>query len=266
MSRTIWPVLTVLLVSTPAGAGETEGFVPRGLAGESFSASATFNRNGTWVAQRDEADLAGFFGSAFRDWGDNRFSIPLSHEQWRMDSQRSLTVNALAIQWEHGLGAGNQLALSARYGDRVASDTESRVLSGTAAVLSWSSLFQNDSRVTGRLFIGDQDARDRSVSYSARRYVGLELEGRYSLWRDHSPFAGFAWQRSDYQTADGNGATWSGALRGESSSRLAAGWAWQVLPNWDIRAEANYRLTDDAYDLLESDRTQLYFSTRFGFR
>jgi len=266
MSRSVWSALAVFVISAPAGAGEVEGLTPRGLAGESQLPSRALSQSGTWVQRHDEADLAGFFGNASRDWGNSRFSLPLIREQWSMDSQRTLWMNAFAIQWEHNLENGSLVSLSARYGDGLASDTESRVLSSSAAVLSWSSLFRNESRLTGRLFFGDQDARDRSLGFFARRYVGLELEGRYSLWRVHAPFAGFSWQRSDYQTPDGNGVTWGAALRGESSSRFAAGWAWHILPNWDLRAEAKYRLTDDAFELSDSDRTQLYFSTRYGFR
>lgn len=265
MSRPIWAAIAILAISAPVEAGDAEGFAPRGLAGESLLQSGA---DGTWVGRRDEVDLARFFGSALREWGSNRFSIPVSREQWRRDSQRSLAVNALAIQWEHSLNPDHLLSVSARYGDRVASDTEQRALSGTAAVFSWSSLFRNDSRLTGRLFVGDEDARDPSLGYAGRRYVGLEVEGRYTLWRDHAPFAGFAWQRNDYQPLDANanGGAYHGTLRHSSRSWLAAGWSWQIESNWDLRAEANYRVLDDVFDAPDADRTQFFFSTRYGFR
>lgn len=261
MSRSIWPVLAIIVIPAPAVAADADGLAPRGLAGETLLTPGLFAPEVT-VTRRDEADLARFFGTSFREWGNSRFSIPLSHEQWQVDAQRSQSVSALAIQWEHSLGPANHVSLSARYGDRVWSDTEHSASAGSAAVLSWSSLFRNDSRVTGRLFYGDEETRDRNIGYAGRRYVGVELEGRYTLWRDHAPFAGFAWQRNDYQLFDGNG----GALRNGSSSRLAAGWAWQIESNWDLRAEANYRLADDALEVPDSDRTQFFFSTRYGFR
>lgn len=266
MSRSAWAAIAILVVAAPVEAGDAEGRAPRGLAGESLLGSGVFGSDGSWVTRRDETDLARFFGNALGEWGNSRFSIPLVHEQWRRDAQRSLAVNALAIQWEHSLNSDNLMSLSARYGDRVATDTEQRVASGTAAVLSWSGLVGNDSRLTGRLFVGDEDARDPNLGYAARRYVGLELEGRYSLWRDHAPFAGFAWQRNDYQPLDHNGGAYHGALRSSSRSWLAAGWSWQIESNWDLRAEANYRVLDEVFDAPDTDRTQFFFSTRYGFR
>lgn len=264
MARCLWPA-AVLVFAGPVQAADGEGLVPRGLVGGALSTPSVFVSDDSGVPRREEADLARFFGTAMQDWGIGRFSIPVTHEQWRLDAQRSLSVNTLAIQWQHSLNPGSLVSLSARYGDGIASDTERSVISGSAAVLSWSGLFKNESRLTGRVFVGDEETRDRSIGYAARRYIGLGIEGRYSLWRDHAPFAGFAWQRNDYQALDGNSSSWNGALRGGSASHLAAGWAWQIQSNWDLRAEANYRLTDDLPDALDSDRSQFFFSTRYGF-
>lgn len=111
--------------------------------------------------------------------------------------------------------------------------------------------------------MGDQDAQ--SPVSSERRYLGAHLEGSYALWRDHRPFASLLWQRNQYETVDNSGLTGS-LLRHDSFSRLAAGWNWQVSPDWDMRAEANYRFSDDGVDAGDDDRPQLYFSTRYGFR
>lgn len=267
MVRRLWPAAVVWALAGPVQAADGEGLVSRDLVRGTLSTPGVFVPDDSWAVRREEADLARFFGAAVQDWGIGRFSVPVTHELWRLDAQRSLSVSTLAIQWQHSLTSGNLVSLSARYGDGVASDTERSVMSGSAAVLSWSGFFKNESRLTGRVFVGDEEARDRSIGYAARRYVGLELEGRYSLWRDHAPFAGFAWQRNDYQSLDGNGngGAWSGTVRDGSASRLAAGWAWQIQSNWDLRAEANYRLTDDASDALDNDRSQFYFSTRYGF-
>lgn len=211
---------------------------------------------------RTEIDLIRFFGSDILEWGNNRFSMPLRQEQ-HIEARRSLLVNVLAIEWQHSLNAANFLTLSARYGDSLSSDTEVSAASGTSAVLSWNSLLSTESRLSGRLYVGDEESKRRTNG--ERRYFGMHLEGRYSLWRDHTPFASLRWQRAQYDVQD-NGLGSGSLLRYESSSRLAAGWNWQLSPGWDMRAEANYRLGDEGLDATDSDRTQLYFSTHYGFR
>lgn len=213
---------------------------------------------------RTEVDLIRFFGSDILEWGNNRFSMPLRQEQHMVDAHRSLFVNVLAIEWQHSLNAANLLTLSARYGDSLSNDTEISAASSTSAVLSWNTLLGSESRLSGRLYIGDEEAKLRAIG--ERRYYGMLLEGRYSLWRDHTPFASLRWQRSQYDALDSGALIAGSLLRYESSSRFTAGWNWQVSPGWDMRAEANYRLGDDGLDAPDSDRTQLYFSTHYGFR
>ncbi len=123
--------------------------------------------------------------------------------------------------------------------------------SGTAASLSWSKLFGGESRVIGRLYAGDEDAKERSNGYTDRRYFGLHVEGHYSVWRDHAPFASLKWQRSNVEMQGNNGTT-NSLLRRESVSLFGAGWNWQVSPSWDVRAEANYRLIDDGAEAVET--------------
>jgi len=217
------------------------------------------------LINRTETDLLRSFAGETLTWGNNRFAVPLQQETWRLDSRRSLLINALAIEWQHNMNANNYLTLSARHGDSLYSDAELPGTSGTAATLSWSTLFGGESRVIGRLYAGDEDAKERSNGNTDRRYYGLQVEGRYGLWRDHAPFASLKWQRSNVETLGSTG-TANPLLRSESFSHLGAGWNWQVSPSWDVRAEANYRLSDDGVDAVEYDRTQLYFSTRYGFR
>jgi hypothetical protein len=215
---------------------------------------------------RTELDLAHFFGGEALSWGNGRILMPFRHEEWSLDSQRSLFANALAIEWQHNVNADNLVTLSARYDNSLDSNAELPRASGTAATLSWSGLFAGDSRVSGKLFVGDQDARERRAGNGERRFYGLQLEGRYTLWRDHAPFASLQWQRNNYDVIDAI-VQGGSLLRQENISRFAAGWNWQVSPSWDMRAEANYRLADDnTADAPELDRTQLYFSTRYGFR
>ena len=212
---------------------------------------------------RVELDLARFFAGDSLEWGNNRFSVPLRQETWRLDSHRTLLVNALAIEWQHSMDAANLLTVSARYGDIISTDLELPNVSGRTATLSWNSLFGGESRVSGRLYVGDEDAQ--VGTNGERRYFGMHVEGRYALWRDHTPFASLRWQRNQHEAVDSVGQNGS-LLRHDSFSRLAAGWNWQLTPDWDMRAEANYRLSDDSLDGADFDRTQLYFSTRYGFR
>jgi hypothetical protein len=214
---------------------------------------------------RTDLDLAHFFGGETLSWGSSRILMPFRHEEWSLDTQHSLLVNALAIEWQHNVNADNLVTLSARYDSSLYSNAELPRASGTAATLSWSGLFASDSRISGKLFVGDQDAHERR-SGNGGRFYGLQLEGHYTLWRDHAPFASLQWQRNNYDAVDPT-AQGGSLLRQESISRFAAGWNWQVRPSWDVRAEANYRLPDDSTaDVPEIDRTQLYFSTRYGFR
>lgn len=214
---------------------------------------------------RLDLDLAGPFASELRDWGKDRFSVPLRFEERRVDARRSLFTNALAVEWQHNVNAGHSLTLSAQYGDYTYSDAPAGGGAGTSAAFSWSAPVSAESRVTGRLFVGDEELRDKSSGYAGRRYYGLLFEGRYALWREHAPFASLSWQRSDYDAVDA-GLSGASLSRHDSSSRFAAGWDWQIQQNWGLRAEANYRLTDGLLDATDTDRTQLYLSTRYGFR
>jgi len=256
----------VLLGGGPVLADETDTFLSATSREQLLVPSFADGANATLPVHRREMDLAGFFGSAIRYWGIDHFSVPLVIEERRVDAQHSLLLNALSVRWQHSINASHVMTLSARYGDYTYGDAALPGGRNTSAALSWSQLFGGDARVTGRFFVGDEGNRDRSSSYFARRYYGLLVEGRYALWPEHAPFASLSWQHSDYDVLDGGFASGSFTTRHDSSSRVAAGWNWQVQRNWGLRAEANYRFSDGAPDLNESDRTQLYFSTRYGFQ
>jgi hypothetical protein len=225
------------------------------------------------LISRTKTDLLLSFTGETLSWGNNRFTVPLQQELWSLDSRRSMVTNALAIEWQHSMNASNMLTLSARRGDSLYSDAvlpgpsprSGPASSDTAATLSWSSLFGGESRVIGQFYAGDEDTRERGNGNTDRRYFGLLVEGRYGLWRDHAPFASFKWQRSQSEMLSDNGAVIS-PLRREDYSHFGAGWNWRVSPSWDIRAEAHYLLADDSAEAAELDRTQFYFSTRYGFR
>lgn len=256
--RRLVPAIAALLCSTSVLAvGEFDDLQPGRLSLRDYEILPGLNS-----VQRVELDLARLLFSDSLEWGNNRFSVPLRQETWNLDARRSLLVNALAIEWQHSMDAANLLTVSARYGDSLSNDQELPNVSGRTATLSWNSLLGGESRVSGRLYVGNEDAL--AGANSERRYFGMHVEGHYGLWRDHTPFASLRWQRNQYELD--NAALNGSLLRQDSFSRLAAGWNWQVTPGWDMRAEANYRLSDDSVEAADFDRTQLYFSTRYGFR
>jgi hypothetical protein len=175
---------------------------------------------------RTEYELTRFIGGKPLEWGNNRFAVPVWQEEWRVDSRRSQLVNALAIEWQHSMSTANQVTLSARYGDSLLNDADLPRATGTAAALSWSSLLGGESRISGRLFLGDQESKDRGSVNGDRRYYGLQLEGRYTLWRDHAPFASLQWQRNNYEVVDGS-VPGGSAAAAESISPPPAGMAGQ---------------------------------------
>lgn len=251
-----WLVPALLVGGGPALAGERDAFLSQ-LADSTLLSPRFSHLEPRTTPAAPEVQGLGEAG---------HFNLPSLQTGQRFDAHRALTLNALAIEWQHSLNSAHRFGLSAQYGDYTRAATEVTTASGSAAAVSWSTLFGADSRVTGRLFYGDEDARDRNNGFGARRYYGLLLEGRYSPWRDHTPFASLVWQRSDYDGLDMNGAGPGAGSRYENLSRIAAGWSWQPLPSLDVRAEANYRLTDETTDPAGGDRAQLYFSTQFGFR
>ena len=274
MAMSLAPCRSLVLAALLCGAGVVAANdEPGSLLLDSALAREQGPKSALHLVSRTETDLLRSFTGETLGWGNNRFAVPLQQETWRLDSRRSLLTNALAIEWQHSLNAGNFLTLSARRGDSLYSNTELPSLtassgpasSGKAATLSWNTLLGGESRVIGRLYAGDEDAKERSSGNTDRRFYGLQLEGRYGLWRDHAPFASLKWQRSNVEIP-GNTGSANSLLRRESSSYLGAGWNWQVSPSWDVRAEANYRVADDSAEAVELDRTQFQFSTRYGFR
>ena len=83
-----------------------------------------------------------------------------------------------------------------------------------------------------------------------------------TVFESHSPFVSFRMLRSEYA----NGDVGDTLAPSPEYSRLSAGWDWQVLPNWRLRAQAEYTLSDTAPDLYGNDRRRIFFSTRFDFR
>lgn len=211
-------------------------------------------------------------GPSFR-WGAERFAIPVRHQQIGLDRANAASpvrFDALALQWMHELDAENAFALSAQVGDYNYRSADDR-LSGphdaasTLASFGWVSKFQGivmQPRLSGSVFLGDETTRNDNIRYYGRRFYGLKMDGSFSLFQDHTPYASIQIQRSDYDSYD---ALYLGARR-DDYSRLAAGWNWQVNPNWGLRAEANRSFNNSNLDLYEYARHQFFFTTRFDFR
>lgn len=169
----------------------------------------------------------------------------------------------LSLDWQHALTDAQSLGVSAQYGDYGYGDIETPSAgSARAAAVSWRTLFGSDAHLSGQLFLGDESAREPGTGLLPRRYYGLLLEGRYMLGREHAPFASLRWQRSDIDNGDSSSSEW----RHESESRFAAGWNWQIRADWALRAEASYRVREDAPELTETDRARFGVSTQYGFR
>ncbi|HEX9628013.1 MAG TPA: hypothetical protein VGA00_13825 [Acidiferrobacterales bacterium] len=198
------------------------------------------------------------------DWGRDRIAIPLTHQQARVDNGRYRRYDALGLTWQRRLDANNLVSLSAEFGDFVSLDAGARDTASTAAALGWKGEFAGTTRpqLSGSIYLGDEVPKDEALRVFGRRYYGFVLDGRFTPIQNHTPYASLRFQRSDYEADD------PGALnpRREDYSQLAAGWAWQVMPNWGLRAEAHYSLNDSNLDAYEYDRMQFFFTTRFDFR
>lgn len=198
------------------------------------------------------------------DWGRDRFSIPLFHQENRFEYGRYRKFDALGVEWQRRLDSKNLVSLSAQFSEFVALDQGPRDTSSTAAALGWSSEFSGSTRprLSGSIYLGDETPKDEAQRFFGRRFYGFVLDGRFTPFQNHTPYASLRFQRSDYEWEDPQLL----GVRREDYSSLAAGWSWQVLPHWGMRAEANYSLNDSTVELYDYDRMQFFFSTRFDFR
>lgn len=263
------PLLLFLL--SGAVQAQTPGDAPSTESGDGASLRPHWTTAGvlppelTLPVARHSSDLSSFLSPQTRNWGAGTFSVPFQAEERQLDANRSMYSRALSIQWQH-VDAENRYTVSAQRANAKTSEVDPATASGQAASVAWRRMLNPDTQVTSRLFLGDEESRERLTGQFGRRFYGMELEGRYSLWQRHAPFASFRWQHSDYDTYDSLPSLGNGGHRQERQSRFAAGWAWQALPNWDLKAQANLRLREDSFDPADNDRSQFYFSTQYGFR
>lgn len=207
-------------------------------------------------------DVLGFQGEK------DAFFIPL-YRQASFD-ESTLGLDAWGVKWQHWLDSGNSFSVSAHYGDDLYSNSNlsnSNVVlensTSTMASLSWTSQLSADGRssVTSTVFLGDETAYGQDNRFE-RKYYGFSVDGRVTLFNKHTPYLSLKLQRSDY--TNGDSAYWNGAEE-DYHSRLAAGWNWQVQPNWSLRAQADYTFNDTEWGF-HPNRSKIFFGTRYDFR
>ena len=89
---------TLALAALLCGAGTaTAGDEPNGLLLDPALVGDAGARSTHQLISRTEVDVVRSFAGETLGWGNNRFAVPLQQETWRLDSRRSLLVNALAI-------------------------------------------------------------------------------------------------------------------------------------------------------------------------
>lgn len=214
-------------------------------------------------AARADSGLPELVGSVGYGNGSNRFSIPIVH-QTLLTKDRARRLDAYGLEWRSRFGVIHELAVSARHGEYGALDGGARDSAGNVAQLAWTGAFAGSHRprLVGSLFVGDETAKDKGPNWFGRKYYGLSLNGRFTAFDKHTPYASLYLQRSDYDAVEALAAS----ARREDYSRLAAGWNWQVRPNWGLRAEANYILNSSGQAAYDYERSQILFSTRFDFK
>ena len=190
---------------------------------------------------------------------------PLAASYQRRHLFNGRNQDLLAIKWQHPLNEAHNLTFAAGYGDDVyLNERRSDPVSAMASV-SWTGRWTGrwQPAVSGSVFLGDESPGDDAAFRSLeRRYFGFSVGGRMTVFERHSPFVSFRMLRGEYTTSDPVDVL----APSTDYSRLTAGWDWQVLPHWRLRAEAEYMLSDTGPDLYGDDRSRIFFSTRFDFR
>ncbi|MDX1487873.1 MAG: hypothetical protein R3268_06720 [Acidiferrobacterales bacterium] len=189
---------------------------------------------------------------------------PLAASGERRHLFNGRSKDLFAIQWQHPLNEVHNLTFAAGYGEDVyLSEKRYDPVSAMASV-SWTGRWSGrwQPAVSSSVFVGDESPGDDAFRSLERRYFGFSVGGRMTFFERHSPFVSFRMLRGEYATPDLGDAL----APSTDYSRVTAGWDWQVLPQWRLRAEAEYTLSDTDADLYGDDRSRFFFSTRFDFR
>ena len=186
------------------------------------------------------------------------------------------------LRWQHRVSPQDQLAVSAQQADSVlpyATTAATAETLDTRATISWTRELSWSWKpsVTGGVFVGDESARDEATRQASRRYFGFSVGGEMKLLQAHTPYVSFRMERSLYDlpeaSAVGVGSASASAAYArttDDSSRVAAGWRWQVQRGWSVQAEASYGFAFDNHSsdalLQDRERSRVFFGTRFDFR
>ncbi|MBI3898130.1 MAG: hypothetical protein HY308_07520 [Gammaproteobacteria bacterium] len=177
-------------------------------------------------------------------------------------------LSGFGVKWQHRVDASNTFALTAGYSESPWTEQSSSHNLGildTRAAVSWTSTGTSALRpgMTGSVFIGDESVSDDSYRRLDRRYFGVAVGGQLQVAQDHTPYVSYQLQRRFYNGVDDPAYM---MLPYEDRSQVAAGWRWQVQPNWSLHAEASYGLNGASLDPYTLDRSRIFFGTRFDFR
>lgn len=200
---------------------------------------------------------------AARGTGGQGLSVPLFHRRYAESLDGRRRFDALGLEWQQALAPNRTLALGARLGE---TDFDGhRNLVNSEAAVGLSTVFPTllQPKLRGTVFLGGDSTRDDSLRYLGRRYYGLTLGGRFSVFQGHTPYVSLTMQWSDY-----NGGDSAPHVQRDEASRLAVGWDWRVSGNFGLRAQANYIINSPALDPfgLYQGRSQYFLGTRYRFR
>lgn len=204
------------------------------------------------------------FGQVRLGTEKNEFYFPM-YRQERL-SGRNTRLDGWGVRWKHYLSDENSFEVAARRSSNLyGEDVPLQDTTSTMASLSWTSRVTGDGRssLTGSVFLGDETEADDKKGRLGRKYYGLEIGGRFSLSKRHTPYLSLKLQKSDF-VGDEQEGTLQG-LQSDYYSRVSAGWNWRVLDNWSLQAEANYSFSDPELNW-QFDRSRIYFGTRYDFR
>jgi tetratricopeptide (TPR) repeat protein len=187
--------------------------------------------------------------------GRDRLRVPVQFQTLYLANDQFRRLLALGLEWSRDLDARNQVlgfgqAGTIRYPDDSARDVDLLLAGG-----GWSHQHARlPLLLSGSVYLGDESARRPTGDPNARLYFGARLGMQWSGFETHTPYAAFAWQRSDY---DADNPVFLRA-REEDFRELRLGWSWQPQRQWNVTAEAS--LVDNGANIALYDYTRRQFS------
>jgi hypothetical protein len=246
------------------------GFGSAGLSARSSLPKSSFGIKLLSIAgqdARDDVDVAdeAAGSNVLRLYGDVATPTAVAPSTDGPDQYRPL-ASSFGVSWEHRLSARDSLSLAAEYGAGVSGHARPDTADARTGV-SWTSGWGGGFRpsLTGSVFVGDETARDETLRYLERRYVGLSVGGQLNVFRDHTPYVALQYRRSYYDGSNINETLPLGP-RTDDRSLFSAGWRWQVQPSMSLEAGASFGLNSSGQDLYNNERSRVFFGTRFDFQ